>query len=222
MRIIIISDTHNKHDEINLPNGDLLLHTGDFTGRGYASEVDSAMKWLGKQSKKFKKVIFTVGNHDHLFEKEPEKARSLIPEGLIYLEDESYEYEGITFYASPITPFFHSWAFNRFRGEEIKKYWDKIPSAGMDIILVHGPVYGILDETVMGEHVGCKDLLDKIQQIKPSIMIFGHVHEARGIKLVDGTLFVNASVLNENYQMVNKPIVIDFDPETKKYEVIDY
>ena len=39
-RVVVISDTHNRHDEVSLPGGDILIHCGDATGRGRPGEVE--------------------------------------------------------------------------------------------------------------------------------------------------------------------------------------
>ena len=41
-RLTFISDTHNKHEKLNgfLPGGDILIHSGDLTGRGYTNELE--------------------------------------------------------------------------------------------------------------------------------------------------------------------------------------
>jgi hypothetical protein len=67
---------------------------------------------------------------------------------VIYLCDESTIIDGVKFYGSPVQPEFCNWAFNRRRGAELKKYWDKIPK-DTDVLITHGPPAGILDETEM-------------------------------------------------------------------------
>lgn len=34
VRIVCISDTHTKHGDLNIPDGDILIHAGDFTSFG--------------------------------------------------------------------------------------------------------------------------------------------------------------------------------------------
>ena len=45
-RITHISDTHNKHNKINLPGGDILIHSGDISSIGRKHEVLDFIKWL--------------------------------------------------------------------------------------------------------------------------------------------------------------------------------
>ena len=34
MKVIAISDTHNQHETLVLPDGDMLIHAGDVSGQG--------------------------------------------------------------------------------------------------------------------------------------------------------------------------------------------
>ena len=45
-----------------------------------------------------------------------------------------------------------------------------------------------------------------IMKIKPKIHICGHIHEAYGTIEKSGITFVNASVVNARYELVNRPI----------------
>lgn len=73
----------------------------------------------------------------------------------------------------------------------------------------HDPPKGILDQTQRGETVGCVDLLEIVEKIKPKVHLFGHIHEAYGQLEQEGVHYVNASVLNLQYQLVNKPIELE-------------
>ena len=50
LRFVCISDTHSLTDEMPtaIPNGDILLHAGDFTCRGHIEEIEKFNKFLGK------------------------------------------------------------------------------------------------------------------------------------------------------------------------------
>ena len=207
LKFVAISDTHCRHLNVKLPKGDVLLHAGDISYKGKKEEIVDFLLWFAKLP--FKHKIFIAGNHDFYLEKEKEtNIQSLIPEGVIYLNDSEVVIDGIKIWGSPVTPWFFNWAFNRKRGKEIKKHWDKIP-ADTDIILTHGPAYGILDTVLNNTNTGCKDLLNTIERIKPKAHVFGHIHECYGAAKKKGTHYVNASVLNESYELVNKPIVFD-------------
>lgn len=210
MKVVCISDTHSKHQRVKVPNGDLLIHAGDVSRRGTPEEIRQFNEWIGTLPHPHKVII--AGNHDFLFENEPEFAESLITNAT-YLNDSGVTIEGIRIWGSPISPEFHDWAFNRKRGEEIRKYWEMIPS-NTDILITHGPPKGILDRTVLGSRVGCVDLAEIVAQIRPKYHIFGHIHEAQGVKEIDGTTYINASMLNLLYMASHKAVVFDI-PTTK-------
>jgi len=211
MKIVAISDTHGKHRQLDLPQGDMLIHAGDVSSRGLKGEVLDFLDWYKDLDFQYK--IFIAGNHDFYFEKEKNsEIEKLIPSNVIYLNDSGITLEGINIWGSPIQPWFFDWAFNRQRGEEIAKHWALIPS-DTNILVTHGPAFGLLDKTFKGESVGCADLLKQIKKIKPQFYIAGHIHEAYGQVEKDGTHFINASVLDLRYQLVNEPIVFEFNIE---------
>lgn len=210
MKITFFSDTHNQHSRISFTSGDLLVFCGDLTTRGALSEVKEFSEFLKNLNFKYKIVI--AGNHDFCFEdhRRNEAEKILTDNGIIYLNDSGVEIDGINFWGSPIQPWFHDWAFNRSRGDEIKKHWDLIP-INTNILITHGPPYGILDLCSDGGRVGCDELLNCIKKIKPKINAFGHIHESYGIIELEGTKFINASSLSKNYKQTNPPIDIEIE-----------
>ncbi len=129
----------------------------------------------------------------------------LIPKGVQYLKDSGTLVNGIKIWGSPVTPWLFNWAFNRMRGDNIGRHWDLIPE-DTDILITHGPPFRTLDKNIEEIHIGCKDLFLRIQDVKPKLHIFGHVHESYGVVEKHGMTFINASVLNEKYEIVNQPI----------------
>lgn len=203
MKFVVISDTHCRHKSVKLPKGDVLLHAGDITYKGEKAEVIDFLSWFSKQNFTYK--IFIAGNHDFYFEKNATSViESMIPENVIYLKDSGTTINGINIWGSPVTPWFYNWAFNRHRGPAINKHWKLVPP-DTDILITHGPPFGILDTVVTNSHVGCKDLLKKLQDINPKYHVFGHIHEAYGKQKSGTTQFINASILNESYELVNAP-----------------
>ena len=116
--------------------------------------------------------------------------------------------DGVKFYGSPWQPWFYDWAFNLERGPEIRAKWDLIPE-DTDVLITHGPPYGIGDLTFQKDHAGCQDLLKAVERLKPRTHIFGHIHERYGINSIDGTTFINASSFNHNYHRFNEPVIFD-------------
>jgi Icc-related predicted phosphoesterase len=208
MNIVLISDTHGLHNAMDIPEGDLLIHAGDLSSRGLPHEVQAFMTWFGKLPHPHKVMI--AGNHDFLAEKDPALFESMVPEGVTYLNDSGVEIEGIKIWGSPIQPWFHDWAFNRIRGPQIRTHWQLIPP-DTDLLITHGPPFGILDKVENGPNVGCEDLLAVVEQINPKLHVFGHIHEARGIVEKSKTIFVNASMVNLRYQPVHAAQVLDWE-----------
>ncbi len=137
---------------------------------------------------------------------------------LVYLNDSNIVVDGIKFHASPVSPRFFNWAFNRDRGEDIKRHWDMIPP-DIDVLITHGPPYGYCDEAYrvgynITEKVGCRDLLDATLRVAPKLHLFGHIHYSGGRSHVaPKTTYANVSVLNEQYLVEYKPMIFDIDFE---------
>jgi Icc-related predicted phosphoesterase len=225
MRIVMASDTHGQHNSIRIPDGDIIIHAGDLTPSGQIGEVAAAAKWLGSLPHRYKITI--AGNHDLLFERSPTEATSIMRSaGVTYLQDARISIEGLSIYGSPWQPEFMHWAFNVPRGE-IARYWDEIPG-GLDVLITHGPPYGILDQRIPAgmrrlapwedeegfagsDHLGCEELLAAVRRTKPRVHVFGHIHRGYGTIQSGNTTFYNASLCNEDYEPVHKPWVIDLD-----------
>lgn len=230
MRITLISDTHNKHKQItgDLPGGDLLLHTGDISSRGYQHEIQQFCKWFNLIDNYGTKV-FIAGNHDWGFQDNHESSMEIVKsyKTIEYLQDdllmigENYE-DMIKIWGSPWQPEFYSWAFNLPRnGEELLSKWEIIPM-NTDILLTHGPAWGRLD-TVIGESVplGCELLRERIEIVKPKIHVCGHIHSGYGYVFDGTTHYFNAAVLDERYVYTQKPMTVDWDPTTNELVFVD-
>lgn len=209
MKLVFISDTHTFHNKVDVPSGDVLIHSGDATGRGTAREIYEFGLWFGSFPHKHK--IFVAGNHDLMFERDRTLAQNILSpdNSIIYLQDSVVKIGDLRFYGSPWQPRFGDWAFNLDRGAAIKKKWDLIPS-GLDVLITHGPSMGILDQiTPDGEHLGCEELILAVKNVKPKIHAFGHIHGGAGVAHSLDTLFVNAAICNERYEPVNSAFVMN-------------
>lgn len=232
MRVVFISDTHLRHDFF-IPEGDILVHSGDITMGGTMPELARAANWLNevRVGHGFKAVVLAPGNHDHGFEKDPGLARSLFHPVINILIHQPIEIFGLKVFGSPYTPRFFDWAFNVDRGPELARLWAQIPD-DTQILVTHGPPMGRLDtvkesdesdyHTMYGadfrykiKHVGCADLRDRITHL-PKLMVhaFGHIHRD-GIEVgADKVTYINASICNEQYLAVHKPKVLDIEGTT--------
>lgn len=233
MRIIAISDTHTKEREIVVPNGDVLIHAGDFTYRGRKNEFIDFLDWFLELPHKHK--VFIAGNHDITLDSSVREdlslsiyLRSRLPkhwihqeffdrikdiENVHYLENSGVTIDGINFWGSPATPTFgYGWGFNYDRGPEIDTIWQKIPD-NTDILITHGPPFGILDAVKRGSTigVGCSNLSGRISERKIKAHFFGHIHESYGHVHDNGTHYFNCCNLDEEYYPSNFPWIVDIE-----------
>lgn len=210
MKIDCIGCLHGFYPE--LEGGDLLIVTGDLTPCDQLIQYEAFFNWLKEQ--KYKKKVFICGNHDN------QSMSQFDWFDAEYLCDSGTEFDGLKIWGMP-----HSLVFARmnpkcmaFTGNEryVSQHCDKIPN-DVDILVTHMPPFCILDKTKAGKQVGSESLrfhLDSL--IKPKLHVFSHIHEASGQLVLkrpgygveNNTLCVNCSIMNENYEPVNKPVRI--------------
>lgn len=245
MKLVLISDTHNRHKHLTskgtnyfLPPGDLLIHAGDFSGVGGRDEVESFLEWCIKFANNYTYgIVFIAGNHDRSFdpkfnryEDDTEGVKPVwlqkellnLPSNVIYLENNSVNVGGVNIWGSPITPWFHGdrWAFNKHRGAEIWEVWDQIPQE-TDIVVTHGPVSYKLDYIPRTqEYVGCDQLRTAVQKVKPLIHVSGHIHESYGYDYDADTHYFNASTCDEFYYPSNKPWEVEADWSNREINIL--
>lgn len=221
MRIVHISDTHMSHWQLKMPDGDILVHTGDISGQTNMRELVDVNNWFGSLEGKYREIFFVPGNHDGQFE-QFDVAKGTLSNARV-LFDEAVEFDGYKIYGSPWTNTFFDWYFMKDR-DKIGEMWDKIPD-DTNILLTHQPPFMLLDraheyiknkrnqeDTKKIINVGCKELrktcMTRLKKLK--LNCFGHLHMDGG-KWVEenGIIFSNGAVLNDYYYMTNGPNVID-------------
>jgi len=186
--VVCISDTHTTQPI--LPDGDILLHTGDFTQSGSLEELQKQIAWLDSQPHKFKVAI--AGNHDLCLDpSKPEYVGDVDWRSVIYLQDSSttLRFPGgrpLNIYGSPWTPKHGNWAFQYPRDRE-DRWKDSIPE-DTDILPTHGPPKHHLD---LG-HLGCSFLLQELKTKSPLMHAFGHIHAGYGRRTVVWDSFESA------------------------------
>lgn len=208
MKIVCISDTHEKHDRLAVPDGDVLIFAGDCTMSGDAGQLQRFNAWLGALPHKHKLWVF--GNHEWTCDPRNKHYisghESLITAGL-QLNGSGVTIEGVRFWGSPMAPRFHGWAFG-LESYESFQYWRRVPD-DTDVLVTHGPAREIMDQNIGGEHCGCPNLLERIEEVEPILHVFGHIHTRYGTESVGRTLFVNASVVDDSYDLVRPAVCVD-------------
>src|SRR5258708_23902017 len=210
-KIIAISDTHNQHRLLDLPDGDILIHAGDLTGRGSTKELCEVFNWFRELANKYQDIIFIAGNHDFGLQGPWDNT---LPMNVHYLQDSYIKIQGLKIYGSPWTPNFGNWTFMKDDRIELPKVWAKIPE-DTDILITHGPPRDVLDLNQEKERCGSRALYNRIAKQKDLLLenlkvhIFGHIHESYGHI---GKCY-NVSVLNRRYELVNLPTIIEINNE---------
>jgi Icc-related predicted phosphoesterase len=206
MKVIAVADIHGELPEID--PCDLFLLAGDIAPNHSHNcnfqecWFDAAFKYWIKNVPAKKKII-VAGNHDFLFEARKEKALKLIGEHCTYLQDDYCYYNDLKIYGLPWQPYNGGWAFNLYEFDLAEKY-AKIPH-DTHIIVSHGPPHGYGDkvprkltddnETQWPEpaHSGSPSFTKRIQEIKPKLVVFGHIHQGFGTYQLNNTILINCA-----------------------------
>lgn len=196
MKIAIISDQHGTLPPI--PECDLMIVSGDMCGGpdfidGHWRPDLSNQKWLTWLKSDFmewtRQAPFTIlvgGNHDTCLEPDIR----IEHERLRHLKDSSCEFGGLCFWGAPWIKQFDALAFN-LPEHCLANKWADIPKA--DVLVLHGPPFGIGDRVFGNVSVGSPSLTDAIRRIKPKLVTCGHIHEGRGIYYFHETIVVNSA-----------------------------
>ena len=197
MKILHISDTHGCHRRMHdLPQADIIVHSGDFTMNGSEQEALDFMNWFCDLP--YPQKIFICGNHDEcLYD-----ARIDGLDGNVhYLCNSGLEIDGVKFYGVPM--FMDDCITDRQ-----SKHYTNIPE-DTDVLISHTPPFGILDfdDSI---NYGSEELLDRIMAVQPRLHLFGHIHSQYGIMRLIGTTFSNGAIMNTNYSDFRKPNLIEF------------
>jgi Icc-related predicted phosphoesterase len=198
MKIIALSDTHYTNSQLRkleVPSGDVLVHAGDMTFTGKHTEHSAFRHWWYKLPHKYKLIM--PGNHDFNFQ---------FPHSI------ANDIEGVKFGRMPLSLPFNDWAF--MQPDSI--IWDALTAMGrVDVLITHSPPYGILDTdspaadgTRRLGSFALRDWLDN-NDLKPRILICGHIHESHGYQRHNGVDCYNVAICDGQYKLTNPITVID-------------
>jgi Icc-related predicted phosphoesterase len=205
-----ISDTHSFHNLLTIPEGiDIVIHSGDCSNTKYhfrnEPEIRAFIDWYSALPIKTK--IYVAGNHDTSIEGGFVTRKDFLDNGILYLENDTAIVNGIKIFGSPYTPMFNNWSFMKERNK-LDIMWNESIPDDSDIVIVHGPPKGVLDLSYNRygnlEFCGDESLMNKLQKVKPKLMLFGHIHNNEdiinaGTRVVYGldTIFSNGSVVTD-------------------------
>lgn len=210
IKVCAISDTHGQFPHI--PPCDLLLLAGDiekdFSGPGNPMNGYAQANWINSEFRDWlhtvqaTEIVLIPGNHSFawfrlkpMIERDQLRCHVLIDAGINLF--------GLNIWGSPWVGGLPDWAFN-LTELQLEHRWAQIP-LGTDILMTHDAPYEI-DEwrsTLPGtaSHGGSKTLLQHVERVKPTLHVFGHLHEAKGEWQHGPTRLVNVAVKDNTYRL---------------------
>ena len=227
VRIICISDTHERHALVEIPNGDVLIHAGDIltlnrhlsTKYTRDNKVRDVGGWFDSLTQIKGDKIVIGGNHDLALEtmgkdvvNDVFQKSTKTDSRIRYLEDEKYicyiakahTSKSLVIYGTPVS---YGRSKNRAFQNNATKRLNSVPK-NVDILITHGPISD-----------------DVVGRIRPRLHVYGHIHNAYGARIVShldntthntvsnisntSTISVNASIMDHRYQPKDGPVVID-------------
>ena len=211
MRIVVIADTHGGHARLGTLEGYVLIHCGDleYLFGAERGALDALDDWFGRQ--RFRLILCTGGNHSLEFERRVKADKRPLKKA-VYLQDAGVEFGGLTFWRAPWVPDLKGHAF--FADETaLAEAWAGIPS-DVDVLVTHTPPAGILDVSSRAGAPGCPRLAARLEGLDPVLHCFGHVHASVGNVTIGDTKYVNASLVNRQFEIVHRPSVAELPDRT--------
>ena len=194
-RLVFFSDTHGRHEDVALPEGDILIHAGDVCDKGNEDQVHQFIEWFANQPFEYK--IFIAGNHDFNLETGRILIPAALPKEITYLQD-----SGVVVYGKKI--------WGAFSAQNDEYFQPGLIPEDIDILITHIPPWKILDQSPQGQHKGSAELSIRVRELKPDMHLFGHIHYSHGKRQIDGTQYANGSQYKASIkQIVRKPHVFE-------------
>ena len=189
--VVCFSDTHGRHRDVFVPEGDILIHAGDFTHFGKIEDAKDFNEWLGDQPHTYKIVV--NGNHES--NSEWIDCISTVLSNAIHLCQNSVTVKvnntNVTLFGTQF-----KWPM-----KEANPYYNEVQAC--DILICHGPVEGMVD----GGY-GCPMLRDTVERVRPRLVVSGHIHKAYGqCTGMGGIKFVNAANAGLHHSKMEHPAV---------------
>lgn len=225
MKICAFSDMHGDLN-VKVNPCDIVMICGDIIPLKIQNYTTPSEAWLKDvfipwcTSLPCEKVLFVAGNHDHFMERHPDRVRLLLQgqDKVIYLDCETFEYDGKVIYGTPLCKPFGRWAFMPSYEEQDERYARHLDVIGkIDIVMSHDAPYGISDVLLQkscswadGSHIGNKSLRTFLEKAQPMVSVHGHLHSTSHDKeMLGDTAVYNVSLLDEDYSMVYEPLYLE-------------
>jgi len=187
VRILHISDTHGLLPELRT-GADIIVHSGDFLPnrtRGVrAIEEPFQAQWIRDNADRLKAwlggrpFLFCQGNHDFI-DPVPELKEAGI-NAIDLTMQYIVEHNGVRFFGFPWVKYFTGeWNWEA-EERDIVRHLRLVPP--VDVLVTHGPIYGVLDQNIYRTRCGSQALKDFLRDVPtpPKYVLHGHIHEAAG------------------------------------------
>jgi predicted phosphohydrolase len=224
VRIVCISDTHERHESVKVPPCDIFVHCGDilFVSRKKSlhcnvKKMEAFNNWLGTLPATHKVVI--AGNHDSPLEVLPRSQVNTLLSNARYLCNQAVVLESLRLFGTP-----YSSGISRNRAFQDERYLlearqelHKLHENGspVDLLCSHSNDINPFDIAVTSTSSGAGSSIHKHVITPPKAHLWGHHHNEQGSRwLHDAKLSVLSAcavIMTSDYQPVHPAMVIDFD-----------
>lgn len=193
LRIVHMSDTHNRlarlssskkrhgNGSLYLPQGHILIHSGNFSLAGSAEEFAQFNEWLGSVADIYPVRVVVLGSKDvKQIGTQWAKAKAMLPHASHVLCHEGCEVLGMRLWGAPWCWAVKSNGLPRPGAPSTSTRYEEIPT-GLDVLITASAGHDRLDGIAGGrEHWGSRELAERIRKVQPLVHLHGHIKEGRG------------------------------------------
>ena len=198
MRLLFITDVHGRSVRLrNLPAAEVCLVGGDLTHFGEVAEVRALLAVL---TDRFPAVLGVPGNCD------PAESVGAFADAGANLHLARHELGGVVFWGlggCPRTPFDtpNEWSEEAVAaGVKNVAAVTSAPAAAPCELVAHAPPAGSgAARLVSGVDVGSRAVAELARRVRPSLILCGHLHEARGVHAWEGVPVINPGPLRDGH-----------------------
>lgn len=188
MRIVHCSDTHGWLRPLPV-DAAVVVHSGDFlpnrTFGIWSIETAYQPRWIEDNKEQIKTwlndkpFLITHGNHDFINSVPHLRA---IGVDAHCLDDTRYVHDNLVFHGFPHVPAFSAMWNYETSNTELTARTEAIDLEGVNFLVCHSPIFGVLDRNQDGERCGSKPMRKYLQESAhvPEYFLCGHIHESAG------------------------------------------
>ncbi|MCQ2577784.1 MAG: metallophosphoesterase family protein [Treponema sp.] len=196
MKLLILSDIHGNVKDLEKLEGefktcDAVLFAGDFAE---CFKTETAKPVLEELCKRHENIFAVLGNCD-----DPDFSEDL-DNADINCEASLNFYEGLCICGSGGGSIFTGKTANERTEEDLLSDFDILKSENISnlILISHNPPKDACDSVNETLHAGSAIFTKLIEDVKPMLVVCGHIHEGAGTAKIGDTLVVNPGSFGES------------------------